>query len=683
MDRQKILGKLAGKLLADKVSVRDSFDGGRVRIELLSNGAFRYVLDGRPVRFAYAKASVADGRVIDTRTAELTSIKTESGENGKEIRVSCEENGLRLQWHILLGEGLPYFTVSCSVKDLKHRKTESNWLAPLDFGYPNADCDPLFRSLDQKMLLVPYDNDMWVRYEAAPLRPGRRSYDVSAIYNEETGGGLVVGALDFSEWKNAIRCSSNDARCVTAFSGAADAETHDCMPHGTLLGDEVTSSRFFCGWFDDIRDGLELYARVCMEGKDAFVWNGPVPFGWNSYAGLSVEMPLLDHWEEAARFIREELPAFRDAGGKTTVNLDGNFFQDRKKMKRIVEEIHGTGQLAGNYMAPLVSHRLSGIVPLRGAPGKTAKSIVMKDGKGDPYPAVDGLVPVDITIPAAEKNLRLWIREIVEMGFDYIKIDFLSHGAVEGVRYDKTVRTGRQAISRFYSILREELDPEKTGKEIFVDLSIAPLFPAGGGHARRCCCDTFGHREDVRYVLNALNYGWWTSGTLYPFADPDHTVLYRAYPDGRGCTELSEARSRYQASVISGTVMLLSDNFGPTGDPEEVLRGRERAKRIADDPEINAVARIGRPFRPLSLRNDPARIFCLKEKEQVYAAVFNFGPEESLCELPAAQIGASPSGVARSLWDKTEIPYEETLTVRTEGYGCALLCMPADDAAVR
>ena len=93
-------------------------------------------------------------------------------------------------------------------------------------------------------------------------------------------------------------------------------------------------------------------------------------------------------------------------------------------------------------------------------------------------------------------------------------------------------------------------------EEIFVSLSISPLFPAGRGHARRCCCDAFGHPEDVRYVLNALNFGWWTQGSLYAFNDPDHTVLYNSVVDGRGPTGLCSARSRYYASVISGTVML-------------------------------------------------------------------------------------------------------------------------------
>lgn len=676
MERQEVLGKIAKKLMGETAGAAESIECRRVRIDLLTDGAFRYALDYENVHFAYSKASVMDGRTIDTRTAKRISTRTKSGKRGKTIQVTYEENGLRLVQRFSLTEEVPYFVISCSVKDLKNRKTESNYLAPLDFGYPNKACRELFRSLDQKMLLVPYDNDMWVHYESVPLRPGRTSYDVTAIYNEETNQGLVIGAMDHSDWKNAIRCSAYDARCYEAFSGAADACTHDCMPHGSLIGDEVESSRFFCGWFEDIRTGLEEFGRVCMEGKEKFSWDGPVPFGWNSYAGLNIEMPLLDHWKEAADFIDGELPEFRDAEGRTTINLDGNFFQDKRKMKQIVDELHRRGQLAGNYMSPLIAHKFLGFIPLRGTPGKTMKSIVMKDADGKPFPAADGSVPVDITIPAAEKNLRLWIREIVDMGFDYIKIDFLSHGAVEGPRYDKNIRTGRQALSRFYRILHEELDPEKVGRPIFVDLSIAPLFPAGGGHARRCCCDAFGHHEDVRYVLNALNYGWWTSGTLYRFADPDHTVLYHAYPDGRENTDLGSARSRYLASAISGTVMLLSDNYGPTGDGEDIRQARERTKLLAGNREINEVARMGRPFRPLSLKSDTACLYYLQTPECVYAAIFNFVGEERKISVPLEEIGAALSGSAHSVWDDWEITYEGELRVAVKEYDCALLRIP-------
>ena len=65
------------------------------------------------------------------------------------------------------------------------------------------------------------------------------------------------------------------------------------------------------------------------------------------------------------------------------------------------------------------------------------------------------------------------------------------------------------ALNYAYSVLSEKID--RAGREIFVSLSIAPLFPTFLGHSRRCCCDAFGHHEDVRYVLNALNFAWWTN----------------------------------------------------------------------------------------------------------------------------------------------------------------------------
>lgn len=673
MDRQEIISKIAKKLLDNSPSLTGSYIEDLVQIDFLSDGSFRYIVNNQPIHFARSKASVADGRTIDTRSAKQKEILSDTRKNGRVIYATYEENGLRLVQHFELLSGKPFFVLSCYVEDLRHKTTESNYIAPLVFGYPDENCNPLFRSLDQKMLLVPYDNDMWVRYESAPLRPGRTSYDITAIYDEKTNNGLIIGALDFTEWKNAVQCSSTDARCYTAFSGIADAGTHDCMPHGTLIGDTVTSSRFMCGWYDDIRFGLEEYGRVCMEGKPSFSWNGPVPFGWNSFAGVSFEMPLIQHWKEASRFIKEETPNFCDNNGVTYINLDANFFLSKKELRNAIKEMHERGQKAGSYMAPLISHSLLGMIPLRGSAGKTMKSIAMKDSEGKTFPAVDGSVPVDITLPAAEKNLRLWIQELVDDGFDYIKIDFLSHGAVEGPRHDKNVRTGRQALSRIYDILREELDPEKIGREIFVDLSIAPLFPAGGGHARRCCCDAFGHHEDVRYVLNALNFGWWTSGTLYRFADPDHTVLYHAFPDKREATDLNSARSRFLASAISGTVMLLSDNYGPTGEETDVQNAKERAVELANNPEINRIARIGTAFRPLELKSDTADLYYLHHDGSIYVAVFNFDSQDKEMMIPVEKIGAPRAGNVSHLWSgKSEI-YDGKLSVKMQGYDCDLL----------
>ena len=104
-------------------------------------------------------------------------------------------------------------------------------------------------------------------------------------------------------------------------------------------------------------------------------------------------------------------------------------------------------------------------------------------------PAVDGLYALDCTHPAWEGYARDFIRGVAEEGFDYLKIDFLGHGSMEAKFADPSIRTGRQAYCHGMGILLDEL--LKQDHPIFLSLSIAPIFPYGFGHARRCCCDSF------------------------------------------------------------------------------------------------------------------------------------------------------------------------------------------------
>ena len=634
------------KLMAEfmkKPQVVKEITFGRMTISLMDGNYFYFSLDGEKITMCHGRASVSDGRTIDTRTATFKSMTGEEVGGNMEVAIVFEQNGLRFTNHITLFNDKRYFVSVGELEDLE-KETETNYIAPLDFAYPNAECKPLFLSLDQRMLLVPYDNDMWVRYESDHLRPGRTSYDVTAIFEAKTNSGMVVGALDFDTWKNAIRCSAFDARCYTAFSGVADECTHDICPHGTLIGKTVKSARFMCGWYDDVREGMEEYGKVAMEDKFFFDWKNVVPFGWNSYSCTVDMFKTLESWNTTSEFFAEELKNFKDAEGSAYINLDATFGLDPNAVKEVIKNIRARGQKPGSYMAPLAGHKLLGIFPLKGNPTKTILDVVMRDENGNPYPTIDGSIPVDITLPDAEQNLRLTIRDLVETGFDYIKIDFLAHGAVEGKRYNKSIRTGRQAMTYFYNILREELDPQKVGREIFVDLSIAPLFPAGYGHGRRCCCDAFGHHEDVRYILNALNYGWWTNGTLYRFADPDHTVLQQSFVDGRGQTDFNSARSRYNASVISGTIMLLSDNYGPAGSEEQIKEARRRTIELANNEKLNEIARFHKAFTPAYLTDGTTNVYYLHHNGRNFVALFNFDGEEKEVSVPAAVVGMKEEG---------------------------------------
>ena len=309
--------------------------------------------------------------------------------------------------------------------------------------------------------------------------------------------------------------------------------THDSTNHGYLSGKAVTSDRFVCGYFKDIRDGLIYYGKLAQNKEGIYKYNGSTPFGWNSYSALAMDVSL-NHFEETADFFYSELKNFTDSEGVVFINLDGNFGLNKYRLKRLIKKLHSRNQKAGTYMFPLCHLDMMNMLPLKGSFLKFRKDIVLKLPDNSNYHPIDGKLPIDITIPEAEKDFRLQLRELINMGFDYIKFDFLSHGAVEGQRYNQDIKTGRQALSYFYQILKEELDPIKIGREIFVDFSISPLFPCNYAHGRRCCCDAFGHIEDVKYVLNALTYGFWINNFLYQFSDPDHTVLYSSAVDKKG-----------------------------------------------------------------------------------------------------------------------------------------------------
>ena len=662
-----IINKLALKVLSKQPKIDRTISYSRVSLDFYQNNAVMYRLDGTRINWFFAKAKTKT-ETIDTRTAKRTGIKETMEDGICHITVSYQQDDLKLLQHFLIEEDKPYFTTYVTLIDVE--TTESNELIPLDFAYPDKEAYPLFLSLEQKMLVVPYDNDMWVRYEAAPLSPGKTSYDVTAIFDDKTNQGLIIGSLDHDVWKNGIRCSAYDARCVSAISGIADAGTHDHLPHGYLQGKEVSSSRFICGFYEDIRKGLKEYGRLAQASDGIYHWKHGVPFGWNSYSALTL-MTTIDHVRNAADFIYEELPEFRSENGVTYINFDSVIGITKKQIKELVRKLHFRNQKVGWYMNPLSHLALQDLIPLRSNKKMKRKDILLRNADGSLYPPIDNKFPIDITIPEAEADLRMTLRDFVKLDFDYLKMDFLAHGAVEGKRYKKEIKTGRQALMYFYQIVKEELDPKKIGKDIFISSSIDPLFPCGYSHARRCSCDAFGHHEDVSYVLNALTYSFWASGTLYQYNDPDHTVLYDSLVDGRGVTDENEARSRYNASLISGTIMLLSDNYGPSDNKEIANKAKERARQFANNRDLNEVARLGKAFVPLTLSNT-SEIFYLKDQKD-YLAVFNYTGKTKEYAIDPKEIHFPKKGILFDLNRHKKISYEKEIRIKLKAYDSAIL----------
>ena len=633
------------------------------------SGIFGLYSGERPILISSAYAKDSLGRRIDTRTAALT---------GKEQRedflklVYTAENGLVLTELLKTEGGIP--TAQCILSSADGSEVETNALTPLSMRAKGEESPYLWRDLGSKILLVPYDNDMWMRYEAVSLRAGRKSSDVTVLFSEDTREGLLFGAMDFDVWKNALACPGTDARILEARCGAdaSDESTHDVFPHGTVKGASVSSSRFMILYGDDYRSLLEAYADALNEERKPRTWNQGVPFGFNSYAGLAWKLNA-DNFRASGDFLFEKLlPAGFENNGTNYVNLDGGWQripeQDRLAMK---DDFHARGQKAGIYDAPFACFAKDPDTPLPWLPEHTYRELLLCGPDGQPLPRVDGSIPYDVTLPLWREWTRIKADRFIEWGYDYLKIDFLSHAGMEGIHADPYVRTGRQALTQGYRYLESLYSEERNRRPFFLSLSIAPLFPYGYGNARRFSCDAFGLSEDIEYVLNAQTCSWWTNQKLYQYNDPDHIVLLRSFCMPKDSSE-NEAKARYTSAVIAGSVMLLADDYTR---PEAM----ERTLRIAGRTEINRIAASGTAFRPVdSAGGSASHAYTAMICGKTYTALFawNSRPEDISVSCQRAGI---PEGTYRDLWTgKKTVTENGMLTWHFQGTDAALFVKEPD-----
>ena len=603
------------------------------------NGKFLLYYDELPVLNAHARASSVDGKSIDTRHADL---KQEISE-GNDLTLIFEKDGLLLTEKLSVND---YGAIAyCSLSKVDGSEVETNDLVPLVMGSKSDFESPyIWRDFESRVLSVPYDTDMWPRVEAVCQRPGRQSTDYSMIFNEETREGIFIGAMDFDVWKNSVAGSGFDCRTLEARCGksASGDFTHDFLEHRTLMGKEISSSRFLVMYGADWRNLLESYGDLISSMRPIRKWSKGVPFGFNTFAALGCDLTE-DNYRLCGKFIREELKDFQN-NGTTYINLDGGWRDfPREDMLKVKDEHLAGGQQIGIYDSPFAywGGDLDAEIPYLDEK-HTYREIVVKDENGEPLPPLDTAYAYDVTHPIWQEWTRRKAKFYIDWGFRYLKVDFMSHAALEGYHYDKSVRTGRQALKIGYEFFDSLYTPEKVGDEFFLSFSISTLFPSGYANARRLSCDAFGLAEDVAFALNGLTYNWWIHGRLYQFNDPDHVVLHKSFCMAHESTE-GEARARYTTAVIAGTVLLLSDDY-------ENKTARERTKKIATNKAVNKVAASGVAFRPIdSAGSGACNIFTAKIDGVQYIAFFNCSGKAQTLSTTCERAGIE-RGTYRDLW---------------------------------
>jgi len=519
------------------------------------------------------------------------------------------------------------------------------------------------------VLRVPFDNDKWVRYAAYTLPCETESYEVSSIYRLHSRQGFVVGSLTHDVWKTGIRVKGASADAVQeleVFGGAASELTRDFLPHGYVIGNKIESPLIWLGFEADYHKGLEAYGRANAVVAPPLEWAEGVPFGWNSWSavadGLDDEI-----FVSTSEFFKNEVPAFRNEG-TAYVNFD-SFWTNLtdEQIKKAVDVVHQNGHKAGTYWTPFAfwggPSEFKNVV--EGTNGQyTYEDLLLRDAEGEVLADLDGGLAIDPTHPGTLQRIDYYTNKFAAEGFDYIKLDFMAHGALEGKHFNPAITTGMAAYHYGMSYLTEKLSPERMGRPFFINLSIAPLFPHQFAHSRRISCDAFGRLSDTEYMLNSLTHGWWMNDTVYRFNDPDHCVLYKSF--NHEATTRNEGRSRLNASVIAGTVFLLGDDY-------RLEEAAARAKEWLSNEAVLAVARLGRTFVPIDnvAQEATAGSFAYRDEQtdQLYVAVFNYDAASGvtrMIDLEGLGIPADANYRIIDLWENTEKEGVGLLTVELQ-----------------
>ena len=483
-----------------------------------------------------------------------------------------------------------------------------------------------------------------------------KSYEVGVFFHENTSSAFVLGSVAHDTWKTGVTVYAQDDRLkgVNLFAGVSDSVTGDALPHGSVSGRSVSSPLMLLGVFDDWRDGLTAYGKANTDVAPAKESISSVPFGYNSWGSLQTNVNYSD-MVDTSNFIKENFQEIWEEDGVVYVNLDSYWgalasndpncgMNLDEALRSFVQICHDNGQKAGIYDTPFASWQGS-VDAMKNEKMEgsdyTYYDAALKKEDGSLYGSLSGWV-LDPTHPGTIARIEHQMNYFMDLGFEYVKLDFLTNGSVEGDHYLDEITTGMQAYNYGMAKIHEICNGR-----MFVNLSISPVFPYQYADGRRISCDSFGSYGHTQHVLSYLTANFWHK-EIYAYPDPDHIVT-------NGVAK-GEARCRVTSGVITGTSFLVGD------DLSEITEGSGQHSRLLElltDRDVIRVAKLGKVFRPLEISAGQrhADTFYLVHDGCIYLAVFNFSDKKLTKEIDLSSIWPEGSGeaVAVDLWRNQEV----------------------------
>ncbi len=583
--------------------------------------------------FSGAKASVIVNRKTITTDSypdaifAKQTIKDDLGNGLKYTLTYKEKNNPTLIQSFYTYTNKSYFITQIEIIS-NGKQIATNYISPLDLGKLAFDKIENLHSV-----FVPYDNDAFISYNSKKLDTisQNTSAEVGIIFNNNSRNGFIVGSLEHTVWKSAVKTiNTNKEAQFSAWAGFSEKEiTRDSIAHGIIKGEKVLSPKFFVGYYSDWREGMEEYAKTnrIVEKPFVFTWDKPTPVGWNSW-GVLMEKINFENTTKVADFFANSIPQFR-VGNTAYIDLDsfwdnmvkGGFTGDFSKLKEFADYCKSKGLEPGAYWAPFTDWGWKD-GPNRKAEGSDYTFGELWTKTGNTYFDFDGARAIDPTHPGTLKRVDYVINKLKACGFKMIKIDFLGHAAAESTSfYDKNVTTGMQA----YKVGMEHLVKALDG-QMLIYAAISPNMATGRyAHVRRIACDAWKTIEQTQYTLNSVNYGWWQTH-LYDYIDADH-VVFADVTEG-------ENRARLISSVITGT-LITGDDYSKDGI------WSKRAKDWLQNQELLKIVANGVAFRPVEGNTGKltTEVFEQKIGNDWYVAVLNYGSAAKNFALPLERLG--------------------------------------------
>lgn len=509
---------------------------------------------------------------------------------------------------------------------------------------------------------------------------------VHALWNKKKGIGFIAGALTAEKWKTFIEMHQNP------ISGRISRWSVNNLGDALLLPGRAFSS-------EKIIIGVCSNPLVCLDeygvavGKVNQVKPAPPSLGWCSWPYYYRKITEADVLRNAV-FMKERLsPAYQyvliDSGWFT---FRGDWEANEKfpeGMKATAQKIRKLGLKPGLWFAPFLVDKESAL--LRQHP-----DWFVKDRNGLLYVyRQDPGAPERYVLDGSHPEVQAWLERLFntavnEWGYEYLKLDFLQAGAVEGKRYNPAV-TSLEALRQGLLAIRRG-----AGDRAYIQQAIGPwLAPVGILDESRMGMDTEFRlsanltTSDIQW-LNWQYATWYIRNNIAGYFARGHLFNVQS---GEGVRldpwSLQEAKTLIATYALNGNLWLAGDLTSLAPEQIDLLNNVAIITLSTSGLKAKPLDLFERPdllaaFGAINVFGDSQRltygalpsIWHVQGEDASLVGLFNWSNDKITITLPLAKIGLNPGRKYSvfDLWTGQKVgEYQGSITITVDAHAHELL----------